>query len=133
MFQPVNLSGAYGNFAIDANGNWFYSADNTQPAIQALNPSQTVVETFTVTTADGTLFTVTININGTDDPDPIDDSLGAEQTTDDSANERTKEYCEVCILMAQESPDTHDQWIVLQCKHCAMHMGFITLDAAPSN
>lgn len=30
-------------------------------------------------------------------------------------------------------PLTHDQWIVLQCKHCAMHMGFITLDAAPSN
>lgn len=27
------------------------------------------------------------------------------------ANERTKEFFELCILMASESPNTHDQWI----------------------
>jgi len=30
------------------------------------------------------------------------------------ANERTQEYFEICILMAQESPQTHDQWIMAQ-------------------
>jgi UDP-galactopyranose mutase len=36
-----------------------------------------------------------------------------------TANERTKEYFELCILMALESPGTHDQWIMRQLQDLA--------------
>jgi hypothetical protein len=31
-----------------------------------------------------------------------------------SANKRTKEYFQLCILMGELSPNTHDQWIMAQ-------------------
>ncbi|CAB9508952.1 UDP-galactopyranose mutase [Seminavis robusta] len=36
-----------------------------------------------------------------------------------TANENTKEYFELNILMAKESPGTHDQWIMGQLQHLA--------------
>ncbi|WP_192853833.1 VCBS domain-containing protein, partial [Vibrio lentus] len=61
-------TGGYGTLDVDANGNWTYTADNEQAAIQGLKANETLTDTITVTNADGvTTTTVTITINGTDD------------------------------------------------------------------
>src|SRR5205823_1061931 len=52
---------------IDANGHWNYILDNTNTAVQALNVGQTLTDTFTVTTSDGTPQQIPITINGTND------------------------------------------------------------------
>ncbi|MCF2873052.1 VCBS domain-containing protein, partial [Octadecabacter sp. G9-8] len=59
--------GSYGNFDIDAEGAWTYTADNSLTAVQSLADGQTVSDSFTVTTVDGTTETVTVTITGVDD------------------------------------------------------------------
>jgi len=62
------IAGAYGSqLVIDRDGNWTYSADNSNPAIQALNTGETLTEVFTVTSNNGS-SSVTITINGVDEP-----------------------------------------------------------------
>lgn len=62
------ITGSYGSeLVIDEDGNWTYTADNSNPAIQALDTGETLTEVFTVTSANGT-STVTITINGVDEP-----------------------------------------------------------------
>ena len=41
-FVAETVAGLYGDFTIDAAGNWSYSADNNQQAINALSASQTL-------------------------------------------------------------------------------------------
>ena len=57
----------YGTYSIDAAGDWTYTLDNNNAAVQALNVGGTLTDTFTVTTADGTAQPVTITINGAND------------------------------------------------------------------
>ena len=57
--------GTYGTFAITAAGVWTYTADNTNPTVQALLDGEALTETFSVATADGTLTSVTVTILGT--------------------------------------------------------------------
>lgn len=66
-FQPATMTGVYGNFVIEASGDWTYSADNNQVEIQELDQGQTLAETLTVSTFDGTTHTVKIEIIGTED------------------------------------------------------------------
>jgi len=67
-FTPqAGTAGTYGTFTIDAAGNWTYTAANNNPTIQALGQGQTLTETFTVTSVDGTAQTITVTINGTND------------------------------------------------------------------
>jgi hypothetical protein len=59
-----------------AGGTWTYTVDNTHATVQALNVGQSLTDTFTVATIDGTTQQVTITIHGADDapvvtaPDP---------------------------------------------------------------
>src|SRR5690606_17848883 len=57
----------YGAFGVDATGNWTYTLDNTNAAVQGLGAGDTLADSFTVTTADGTTQLVTVTINGTND------------------------------------------------------------------
>src|SRR5437868_4479310 len=57
----------YGSFTIDAGGAWTYTLDNTNAAVEALNVGDTLTDTFTVTTLDGTQQVVTIQIDGRND------------------------------------------------------------------
>src|SRR5205823_5490968 len=64
-FVPqTNVSGTNGTFSIAANGAWTYTANS---AFDNLNVGQSVSDTFTVATADGTSSTVQVTINGTND------------------------------------------------------------------
>ncbi len=64
--QP-STAGAYGTFSLDASGNWTYTLNNANAAVQALGAGQTLTETFTVSSVDGTASSVTVTINGTND------------------------------------------------------------------
>ena len=83
--QPqTNVAGTYGTFNIDANGNWTYEADNTQTAIQELGATDTLTDTFTVFSQDGSASnTVTVTINGTNDTATV--SADAQSVTEDDA------------------------------------------------
>src|SRR5439155_1461497 len=64
-FVPqTNLAGTNGTFSIAANGAWTYTANS---AFDNLNVGQSVSDTFTVASADGTTSTVQVTINGTKD------------------------------------------------------------------
>src|SRR5205809_1064152 len=50
-----------------AAGVWTYTPDNANSAVQALNVGDSLIDTFTVTTASGTAKVVTITSNGSND------------------------------------------------------------------
>ena len=59
------VAGTHGVFSIDSSGAWTYVANS---AFDELNVSQSVSDSFTVTSADGTPTTVKVTINGSNDP-----------------------------------------------------------------
>src|SRR5262245_42583136 len=65
--SPTQSDKGYGSFTMTAAGVWTYTLDNTNSAVQALNVGQSLTDTFTVTTVDGTMQVVTITINGSND------------------------------------------------------------------
>src|SRR5205823_2589075 len=65
--QP-SAAGTYGTFTLAANGNWTYTASNSQTAVQQLGQGQSITDSFTAVSSDGTASqTVTVTINGTND------------------------------------------------------------------
>ena len=65
--SPTASDAGYGTFTMTAAGVWTYTLDNTNSAVQALNVGDTLTDSFTVTTVDGTAQVVTVTINGTND------------------------------------------------------------------
>ena len=57
----------YGSYTLTAAGVWTYTLDNNNAAVQALNAGQTLTDTFTAMTVDGTTQVVTITIDGAND------------------------------------------------------------------
>ncbi|OEZ27266.1 beta strand repeat-containing protein, partial [Variovorax boronicumulans] len=61
-------SNGYGSFALATNGNWTYTANNSQAAIQQLAAGQSISDSFTAVSSDGTANrVVTVTIAGTND------------------------------------------------------------------
>ncbi|MDE4063953.1 VCBS domain-containing protein, partial [Phaeobacter gallaeciensis] len=65
--EQIATAGLYGSFSLSVAGDWTYTADNSQTAIQSLNDGETLTDSFTAVTADGTEQDVTISIDGTND------------------------------------------------------------------
>ena len=84
-FSAETVSGTYGDLTIDADGNWSYSADNTQSAIQTLGDGDSLTDTITVQSVDGTTKDITVTINGTNDVAVISGAETAAVTEDDAA------------------------------------------------
>ena len=70
-WQPVAAGAAttngYGTYALDAAGVWIYTLDNNNAAVQALNGTATLTDSFTALTADGTAQLVTVTIAAQND------------------------------------------------------------------
>src|SRR6185312_7259699 len=79
-------SNALGTFTLDAAGNWTYTADNTQTAIQQLGATQSITDSFTAVSSDGTASqVVTVTIHGTNDVPVIAGASTAAVTEDNGA------------------------------------------------
>ena len=78
---PTASASGYGSFTMTAAGLWAYTLDNANSAVEALNVGDTLFDSFTVTTMDGTPQVVTITIHGATDADINDfDSLATRTT-----------------------------------------------------
>lgn len=60
--------GNLGTLDVDPDGTWVYTVDNSIAAIQDLDTGDTITEVFTVSTTIGFTTTVTVTINGQDEP-----------------------------------------------------------------
>ncbi|MCX7085488.1 MAG: VCBS domain-containing protein, partial [Methylococcales bacterium] len=60
----TGTAGTQGTFTIDTTGAWSYTANS---AFNSLNVGDTLTDTFSVASADGTLTSVTVTITGTND------------------------------------------------------------------
>lgn len=67
VVSPTASAAGYGRFTMTAAGVWTYTLDNANSAVQALNAGETLTDSFTVTTLDGTAQVVTITIRGSND------------------------------------------------------------------
>ncbi|MGE6291066.1 VCBS domain-containing protein, partial [Aeromonas media] len=75
-------AGALGSLAITEGGAWTYNVDNSK--VQYLGEGETKVETFVVTSVDGTEHTVTITITGVNDSAVIGGTDSGAVTEDES-------------------------------------------------
>jgi VCBS repeat-containing protein len=65
--SPTASTAGHGTFTMTAAGVWTYTLNNADGAVQALNVGDTLTDSFTVTTVDGTPQVVTITIHGAND------------------------------------------------------------------
>src|SRR6185437_4362092 len=67
-FVPQAAAGTYGSFTLDASGTWSYTASDSQTAIQQLGAGDSLTDSFTATSFDGTASQlVSVTIHGTND------------------------------------------------------------------
>jgi VCBS repeat-containing protein len=101
-------SNGHGNFTLAADGNWTYTADNSQSAIQQLGAGQSISDSFTAISSDGTANQlVTVTITGTNDVPVIDGvSTGAVSEDDSAPNLSTGGTLTVADVDAGESSFT---------------------------
>ena len=60
----TNAATSFGRFNVFSDGQWSYLLDNANPAVQALAPDQTLIDTIAVRSVDGTTANVTIVVKG---------------------------------------------------------------------
>ena len=81
--SPTKSDGGYGTFTMTAAGVWTYTLDDTNLAVQALHAEDTLTDTFTVRTIDGTAQVVTITVHGASDDDDFAHLATATQVATD--------------------------------------------------
>src|ERR1019366_10766480 len=80
----TSIAGTYGTFSLAVDGTWTYSADNTQTAIQQLGATQSITDSFTAVSSDGTASQlVTVTIHGTNDV-PVIGGVSTGDVTEDN-------------------------------------------------
>ena len=82
-FTAETVAGSYGSVTIDTDGNWTYSADNSQSAIQSLASGETLTDNLNVRSADGTVHTIEITLTGTNDA-PVASGVDLGSVNEDS-------------------------------------------------
>src|SRR4029078_9648955 len=93
----------YGSYTIDASGHWSYTVDDGNAAVDALNVGDTLTDTFTVSTEDGTTQQVTVTIHGANDAAVITGAVSG-SATEDSGTPATGD------LNSTDVDNTDDAW-----------------------
>ena len=70
--NPIKSHGGYGAFIMTAAGVWIYTLDNSNAAMQVVDPGETLIDTSKVATLDGATQVTTITIHGASHVDPND-------------------------------------------------------------
>ncbi|WP_163263983.1 ExeM/NucH family extracellular endonuclease [Chelativorans alearense] len=98
LFRPASDQASamgYGSYSIDEDGNWTYTLDNDNAAVDALGAGETLTDSFIVASSDGTEEEVTITINGADDTAPVAPRIN--EIHYDNAGTDTGEFVEVRV------------------------------------
>jgi VCBS repeat-containing protein len=111
-FQAASFDTAYGSFTIDTAGHWSFNLDNTDPDVQALSVDETMKETVTVKSFDGTEKTICITIKGDNDAPSITsvEQIG-EVTEDDvlvASGQVTASDVDTHDVLSYSTDDTSD-------------------------
>jgi len=111
---PQASDHGYGSFTMTASGTWTYSLNDGNPVVKELNACDTLTDTFTVTTIDGTAQTVTVTIQGADVHDFHREANSSSFQFKDDAN---LQHASVSATSADPSasagphdPGPHDSW-----------------------
>src|SRR5205814_429462 len=85
-FVPQAVAaGTYGTFTLDGAGNWSYTASDGQAAIQQLGAGESITDSFTAISLDGTASQlVSVTIHGTNDV-PVIGGVATGSVTEDVA------------------------------------------------
>src|SRR4029079_12675005 len=120
----------YGTFTLTADGVWTYTLDDDNPAVQALAPSATLPDSFTVTTIDGTTQVVTITIHGADDAPVITGTASGDVTEAGVVDSGTPGVPTVTgNLNADDVDNPDDAWTAVASAASANGYGTFTLTA----
>ncbi|MGL5295054.1 MAG: VCBS domain-containing protein, partial [Aeromonas sp.] len=126
-FIAGTQTGTFGNLTVDANGNWSYAADNSNPVIQAMKPGESKVESFVVTNSDGiTTTTVTITINGADDKPTL---TGDKDAVTEDTNVNADGNLETSGVVTSVGGDAGEQGFKPETITDPDHYGKLTIDA----
>ncbi|BBB28359.1 DUF4347 domain-containing protein [Neptunomonas japonica] len=135
-FLPASITGNYGIISINTTGAWSYSADNSQATIQVLSGSQSLLDTFTVMSADGTTHNIAITINGIDSPPSVIIPITPEPEqpttppTEEPDDENTSEIEETNDT--NETNDTENATETIFDDSSSLTPAFITATATPT-
>ena len=129
---PIASANGYGSYTLTAAGVWTYTLDNSNAAVQALNVGQTLTDTFTVATVDGTAQLVTITINGANDAAVISGvTNGAVVEAGGVANGTPGTPTATGDLNASDVDNTNDAWTAVSSPAASVNgYGTYTLTAA---
>jgi len=104
-FQAATgIAGNYGSLDILANGNWTYSLDNADPAVQGLAAGTTLSDVVTVHSVDGTGQDIVVTITGTNDG-PIVVNPTAGSSVDEDTSEGIGGPASFYVLGGVSDPD----------------------------
>ena len=67
-FIVTTYNGIYGGLSMNSSGSWNYAAANNQAPIQNLDNGTSLIDALTISSIDGTTITISITINGVDEP-----------------------------------------------------------------
>ena len=81
---PTLGDNGYGNFEITGN-SWTFTLDNTNAAVQALDVTESLTDTFTFTATDGSTQVVIVTITGTEDAPTVDNAIGDQVAIENAA------------------------------------------------
>ncbi|MEH2550723.1 VCBS repeat-containing protein [Bradyrhizobium sp. AZCC 2262] len=81
---PTESAHGFGTFTMTKAGVWTYTVNDANSAVQALNVGDTLTDSFTVTSIDGTPQVVTVTINGANDAAVISGATTGSVTEDGS-------------------------------------------------
>jgi VCBS repeat-containing protein len=78
-FTATSGTSSHGTYTVTSGGVWTYTLNNSDLAVNALNTDQSLTDSFTVTTVDGTQQAVNITIQGTTDAALITNVVSSSQ------------------------------------------------------
>ena len=71
--NPGTYAGEFGSLVLQADGSWVYTLDNSLPGVQSLGAGDSAIDSFQVTSLDGSASTeIAITVNGTNDEPSIE-------------------------------------------------------------
>ncbi|WP_286828841.1 beta strand repeat-containing protein, partial [Kordiimonas sp. UBA4487] len=87
-----SFTGTYGTLSLSSSGAWTYNLNNSSSVVQNLNDTDNVKDIFTVTSSNGLNGTITINVNGTIEPEHEPEIVSRSFVFADSLENHKKQF-----------------------------------------